>query len=346
MTVTSFPDPNADGPPCNVELEQALLGAVLVDPKVFRHVAFLKPEHFSEQVHQKIFEAADSLHRAGKVITPLMVRPHLPTDTQLAPGVTLNQYLARLSAAATTIICAPDYAREIIDLYQRRAGYFWGQELKRLALEGGDLQAAVAEAQADLKATFKTGAVSWLEMSQWDSEPIPERQWAIRDRVPLNQAGLFSGEGGTGKSILELHKDVAHVAAKDWLGSLPEPGPAFYIGAEDDANEIHIRLAAIAKHCRVTFAELIQKGLRVLPLLGQDATLCHVGKSGGVETTGLYKQLYEAAGDLKPKNISIDTLSRAFSGSEIDRVQVYAFAQHMQALAMVPSPDFHVRRIS
>jgi RecA-family ATPase len=34
-------------------------------------------------------------------------------------------------------------------------------------------------------------------------------------------------------------------------------------------------------------------------------------------------------------NISIDTLSRAFAGNEIDRVQVYAFAMHMQALAMV-----------
>jgi len=59
------------------------------------------------------------------------------------------------------------------------------------------------------------------------------------------------------------------------------------------------------------------------------------GKSGRVEVTGLYRQLYEAAGDIKPKNISIDTLSRAFAGNEIDRVQVYAFAMHMQALAMV-----------
>ena len=58
-------------------------------------------------------------------------------------------------------------------------------------------------------------------------------------------------------------------------------------------------------------------------------------KSGNVETTALYRQLYEAAGDIKPKNISIDTLSRAFAGNEIDRVQVYAFAMHMQALAMV-----------
>ena len=40
-------------------------------------------------------------------------------------------------------------------------------------------------------------------MSNWDNEPVPERKWAIRDRVPLRQTGLFSGEGGTGKSILE-----------------------------------------------------------------------------------------------------------------------------------------------
>jgi len=173
-------------------------------------------------------------------------------------------------------------------------------------------------------------------MSSWDSDPIPERKWAIKDRVPLNQAGLFSGEGGAGKSIIELMKDVAHVAGRDWLGSLPEVGPAFYVGAEDDQAELHIRLAAIAKHYETTFAQLIEGGLQVLCLLGQDATLCAANpRTGKVETTTLYKQLYEAAGDIKPKNISIDTLSRAFAGNEIDCGQVYAFAMHMQALAMV-----------
>jgi RecA-family ATPase len=157
-----------------------------------------------------------------------------------------------------------------------------------------------------------------------------------KDRVPLNQAGLFSGEGGTGKSIIELMKDAAHVVGKDWLGSLPEPGPAFYVGAEDDEDELHIRLAAIAAHYGVTFEELTANGLHVLCLLGQDAILCALhSKSGKVETTPLYQRLYEAAGDIKPKNISIDTLSRAFGGNEIDRVQVYAFANHMQALAKV-----------
>lgn len=175
--------------------------------------------------------------------------------------------------------------------------------------------------------------LKWLDMFGWDHNPIPERKWAIRDRVPLRQAGLFSGEGGTGKSIIELQKNVAHVTGKDWLGSMPEQGPTIYIGAEDDADELHIRLAAIAKHYGVTFAELVEGGLHVLPLLGKDATLCALTRGGNVETTGLYSQILEVAADIKAKNISIDTLSRAFSGNEIDRVQVYAFAMHLQALA-------------
>ena len=177
----------------------------------------------------------------------------------------------------------------------------------------------------------------WIDLSKWDGQPVPRRKWAIHDRVPLNQAGLFSGEGGTGKSIIELTKNVAHVTGKDWLGSMPEPGPAFYLGAEDDVDELHIRIAALAAHYGTTFKELTEGGLHVLCLLGQDATLCAPTRSGKIETTDLYKRIYQAAGDIKPKNISIDTLSRAFAGNEIDRVQVYAFANHMQALAMVAS---------
>jgi RecA-family ATPase len=177
--------------------------------------------------------------------------------------------------------------------------------------------------------------LQWIDMSSWDHEPVPEREWAILNRVPNKQVGLFSGEGGTGKSIIELTKDVAHVIARDWLGSMPRLGPAMYIGAEDEKDELHRRLAAIANHHNVTFKELIEGGLRVLCLLGQDATLCALTKSGKVEVTNLYRSLYEEAGDIKPANISIDTLTRAFAGNEIDRVQVYAFAMHMQALAMV-----------
>jgi RecA-family ATPase len=206
----------------------------------------------------------------------------------------------------------------------------WEQADKERAARSGKARDAKREDEAP------PPPLEWLDMSNWDREPRPQRKWAILNRVPLNQAGLFSGEGGAGKSIIEMARDVAHVAGKDWIGSMPEQGPAFYIGAEDDKDEIHIRFYDIAKHYGVTFKELIEGGLHVLPMLGKDATLCAAtGKSGRVEVTGLYRLLYEAAGDIKPKNISVDTLTRAFAGNEIDRVQVYAFAMHMQALAMV-----------
>jgi hypothetical protein len=63
------------------------------------------------------------------------------------------------------------------------------------------------------KAGVKHPPIQWLDISEWDGRPPPQRQYAILDRVPLKQAGLFSGEGGAGKSIIELMKDVAHVAA-------------------------------------------------------------------------------------------------------------------------------------
>jgi RecA-family ATPase len=102
----------------------------------------------------------------------------------------------------------------------------------------------------------KPDSLKWLDMSSWDRSPIPERKWAIRDRVPLKQAGLFSGEGGTGKSIIELMKNVAHVTGKDWLGSMPEEGPAFYLvvhhGDFDVLIPSHSRIGKLSGGTRIS----------------------------------------------------------------------------------------------
>jgi DNA polymerase len=38
-----------------------------------------------------------------------------------------------------------------------------------------------------------------LPIRQWDGEPVPEVEYAVPDRFPLENVGLFSGEGGQGK---------------------------------------------------------------------------------------------------------------------------------------------------
>jgi replicative DNA helicase len=107
-------------PPHNIELEQALLGAVLVSNEALHRVgAFLEPQHFFEPVHGKIFEIVGTLVRVGKRANPITVKTFLPSDLQVA-GLTASQYLARLAAEATTVINASDYGRLIFDLAARR----------------------------------------------------------------------------------------------------------------------------------------------------------------------------------------------------------------------------------
>src|SRR5215471_7271066 len=114
------------GIPCNAQLEQQLLGAILSDPGVFPHVAYLEPHDFYEPLHQKIYEVALGLHKDGKIVTITMLKPHLPLNLQITPGFTVNTYLARLAAEAVTTRYAPHYARELREMAQRRLGFSWG----------------------------------------------------------------------------------------------------------------------------------------------------------------------------------------------------------------------------
>ncbi|MBS7699547.1 MULTISPECIES: replicative DNA helicase [unclassified Chelatococcus] len=105
--------------PHNIDAEQALLGAILVNNDAYFRVSdFLEAEHFQEEVHRRIYEVATSLIKAGKIATPITLKTFLG-DQDLG-GVTIPQYLARLAAEATTIINAEDYGRTIHDLAVRR----------------------------------------------------------------------------------------------------------------------------------------------------------------------------------------------------------------------------------
>jgi replicative DNA helicase len=120
--------------PHNVEVEQALLGAILVNNESFDRVAdFLKGEHFYEPLHRKIYEICTQLIRAGKIATPITLKTHLG-DIDLG-GMTTGQYLAKLAVEATTIVNAEDYGRLIHDLAIRRALIMIGEEMVAVAYD-------------------------------------------------------------------------------------------------------------------------------------------------------------------------------------------------------------------
>jgi RecA-family ATPase len=116
---------------------------------------------------------------------------------------------------------------------------------------------------------------------------------------------------------------------------IPTEGPTLYIGAEDPDPVLRIRLTAIARYYNTSFKDLIAGGFHALNLFGKDAAIFYYNiRTMRVETTPLYQQIFEAAADIRPINISLDPLARIFIGNEIDRSQVYGLVGHAQALAM------------
>ncbi len=129
------PAPSFRAAPHNIEAEQALLGAILVNNEAFYRVSdFLEPQHFFEPIHQQIYDLARSLIRAGKVATPVTLKSFLGADVDIG-GLTVSQYLARLAAEATTVINAEDYGHTVYDLSIRRALIVVGEDMVNVAYD-------------------------------------------------------------------------------------------------------------------------------------------------------------------------------------------------------------------
>jgi replicative DNA helicase len=121
--------------PNNIEAEQALLGAILVNNDAFYRVSdFLKSGHFYEPLHRKIFDVAAELIRMGKVATPITLKTFLPADEKVG-DMTVAQYVVRLAVEAVTVVNATDYGRAIYDLATRRALITVGEDMVNIAYD-------------------------------------------------------------------------------------------------------------------------------------------------------------------------------------------------------------------
>ncbi len=174
----------------------------------------------------------------------------------------------------------------------------------------------------------------FVDMSAWRvNEGVPPREWGLRDLFPLRNVALLSGEGAAGKTLLLLQLGVAHALGRDWIGTLPEPGPFLYFGAEDETDEIHRRLADILMHYGADFPDL-QGNLHLLTFAGEDAVLGHADHTGLVKPTPLFERLMKAAIEIKPVLIGIDTSADVFAGNENDRAQVRQFVGLLRKMSI------------
>lgn len=106
--------------PFNLEAEQAVLGAVLVNNESINRVAeYLTPELFYEPVHVRIYDAILKIIDRGLVATPVTLKNYFDKDQALS-DIGGAEYLAKLAGRATAIINLEAYGKLIYDLSVRR----------------------------------------------------------------------------------------------------------------------------------------------------------------------------------------------------------------------------------
>jgi replicative DNA helicase len=119
--------------PCNIEAEQALLGALLVNNETLQHIGDkLRAQHFYEPLHQRIFEAIQKFNDKGLIANPVTLKHYFDQDAALA-DIGGGAYLAKLAGAAITVFNIADYSEMIYDLALKRELIMLGEEVVNVA---------------------------------------------------------------------------------------------------------------------------------------------------------------------------------------------------------------------
>src|ERR1700681_2520370 len=232
--------------PHNIEAEQSLLGAILVNNDAFYRVSdFLEPKHFFEPIHQTIYETAGSLIRMGKVATPVTLKTFLPADTDIG-GMTVGQYLARLAADITNIINAHYYRPTIYELALRRDLIRIGEDMVNVAFDAPvDFapRAQIEDAERRLYELAESGrydggfqrfaqalttAVDMAAKAFQRDGKLSGIATGLRD-LDIKMGGLqpsdliiIAGRPGMGKTALATN--VAYNVARAWAGEVRPDG--------------------------------------------------------------------------------------------------------------------------
>ena len=121
-------------PPHNLEAEQALLGAILLNNAALDRVPpTFVDDHFYDPLHRAIFFAARQSIQSGRLATPITLKSFFEATPPIRPDLTVPQYLGQLAANAGTIISVADYARTVSDLAHRRQLILIGEDLAATA---------------------------------------------------------------------------------------------------------------------------------------------------------------------------------------------------------------------
>ncbi len=247
-------------PPQNIEAEESILSALLLDNnELFAVREILEPEDFYSTAHTKIFAAILELADQKKPIDLVTLTDCLKTRNQLEKiGGAI--YLARLIDAAPMAVNARHYAEIVKEKAGKRLFIAKTNELSKKAyddtIELGELLAEDREMSLEImkKVTRGDGAKK-LEIT---SEDLTNYFSSVRETpfeslnnliegLKVGELMVIGGKSGMGKTGLAL-QFLNHTA-------INQNRPSIYFGAQMSKPRIYARL--LAQRCKVPLGKIM-----------------------------------------------------------------------------------------
>ncbi len=231
--------------PHNIEAEQALLGAILINNEAYHRVSeYLRADHFYEPVHRRIFEAITRLIEGGRLADHVTLKVAFDEDEALRE-LDGARYLAGLARAAETILNAEDYGRLLHDLAMKRGLIHVGEEVVNQAFDptlpetGRDLiekaeqQLFMLAQEGEVEGGFQafpnvlTSTITMVEAAFLQKEQItgvPTGLDAMDERLGGLQPSdliILAARPSMGKTALAINM-AANAAAREAVGRYRE----------------------------------------------------------------------------------------------------------------------------
>jgi replicative DNA helicase len=216
----SASEPGAQALPQNVEAEAALLGALMIDNRLVEDVQLkLRPDHFFEPLHGRIYEAILRMTDANRVANPVTLRPLFEADEAIKE-VGGPAYLAQLTGSGAAVIGARDFAHQIYDLALLRALIGVGRDLVEGALDTSEDVAPLAQierAETELYKVAEEGGAEGRARSFGE---------AAMDSIRNAEAALNRGGGLTGitSGFTGLNSRIGGLQRSDLIIVAGRPG--------------------------------------------------------------------------------------------------------------------------
>lgn len=264
--------------PHNIEAEQSLLGAIMLNNDCFENVSeYLLPIHFFVPINGKIFEVIGKLISQGQVADPITLKAYFEKNDNVQ-NINGGNYLIQLVNAVVSISGVEDYANVIYENYLRRQLISIGESVAykaenfQMDERASDLIES-AEARlyelslADQRGGFvpfsaaSVAALKTVEVAYKSDSSITGITTGLVDLDKslggLNKSDLIilAGRPSMGKTALAT--DIAFNAAEALVNKKEGGGKVAFFSLEMSSEQLITRL--LSQECQIA-SERIRKG--------------------------------------------------------------------------------------